>query len=212
MKSSFRKNLPIILWWTAVLSASIYFYHRDLASFFSPNRTAHEQSIKWRLMIHFIAASATLFLGPLQFIPYIRNNFKTYHRTAGKIYIVGSIISALMVFLFMSQYELTGSILSLTLLASIWLFTTCAAFWFALKKNFKMHKQFMIRSYVWAFAFILIRALPILQSATGIFNFIKGDEMRLTVYEWICWIYPLIVTEFLLSWLPSIKKYSISKK
>jgi Na+/melibiose symporter-like transporter len=135
-----------------------------------------------------------------------------WHRLAGKFYIGGSIISALMVFYLLSNYPLPGAVPSLGFLAVIWLFTTMAAFWFALKKNFKLHKEFMIRSYVCSLAFVFIRILPFVNEYTGLFNFIENDEMKWTIYEWICWVYPLLITEFLLSWWPSIIKLRTAGK
>ena len=131
---------------------------------------------------------------------------------AGKFYIGGSIVSALMVFYLLSNYPLPGSILSLGLLAVIWLFTTITAFWFAVKKNFKLHKQFMIRSYVCGFAFVFIRLLPLINEYTGLFNFMKDEEVQFTVYEWICWVYPIMMTELILVWWPSISKFRSPKK
>jgi len=59
---------------------------------------ARRNSEEWWLMAHFFGASCTLFLGPLQFWSFFRSRFKKWHRLAGKVYIGGSILSALMVF------------------------------------------------------------------------------------------------------------------
>jgi uncharacterized membrane protein YozB (DUF420 family) len=116
-----------------------------------------------------------------------------------------------MVFYLLSNYSLPGAVPSLGFLAVIWLFTTVAAFWFATKKNFKLHREFMIRSYVCSLAFVFIRILPYVNEYTGLFNFITDGEMQGTVYEWICWVYPLVLTEFLLTWWPSIVRVQAAK-
>ncbi len=208
MLQVFIKKILIIVFWTALLLLSSYFYFINITPYFSskplPPRIAAE---KWWLVVHFSGAALTLFLGPLQFWPYFRNRYRKWHRVLGKLYIAGSIVSALMVFYLLSNYPLVGSIPSLGFLAIIWLFCTIAAFWLAIKKNFKAHKQFMIRSYVCGLAFLFIRLLPYINQYTGIFNFIKDEEMRGTVYEWICWVYPLMFTEFILVWWPTVKKH-----
>jgi hypothetical protein len=210
MKNSFLKKFLTILLWILIFLLSSYFYFNTVPDYFIGSLdTRHEQE-KWWLIAHFGGATCTLFLGPLQFWPYFRNHFRRWHRIAGKFYIGGSIISALMVFYLLSNYPLPGSVPSLGLLAIIWIFTTVGAFWFAVNKNFKLHKQFMIRSYICGFAFVFIRLLPIINSYTGIFDFIKGEELQGTVYEWICWVYPLMVTEFFLIWWPSIVKHRTS--
>ena len=196
-----------ILFWIIILCVSLFFYFGDVPKYFGGNIGARKETERWWLIVHFTGAACTLVLGPLQFWPYFRNHFRKWHRLAGKFYIGGSLISASMVFYLLSNYPLPGSVPSLGLLAVIWIFTTIAAFWFAIKKNFKLHKQFMIRSYVCGLAFVFIRVLPILNSYIGIFDFIKDEEMQGTVYEWICWVYPLMITEFILVWWPSVSKY-----
>lgn len=202
----------MIFFWIVVLLLSAYFFFTSVPDYFKGSLDQRREQEKWWLVAHFGGAACTLFLGPLQFWPYFRNRFRKWHRVAGKFYIGGSIVSALMVFYLLSNYPLPGSVPSLGLLAVIWLFTTIVAFWLAVRKNFKLHKQFMIRSYVCGFAFVFIRLLPIINSYSGIFDFIKGGELQSTVYEWICWVYPLMMTEFLLIWWPSVSNLKASKK
>ncbi|HEY3430829.1 MAG TPA: DUF2306 domain-containing protein [Cyclobacteriaceae bacterium] len=203
MQATARKSLTILFWTILILIGSA-FYFENMGDYFTGELSPRKAAERWWLVVHFLGAGCTLFLGPLQFIPAFRNRFKKWHRIAGKFYIGGSILSALMVPYLLSNYPLPGSILSLGLLAVIWLFTTCAAFWFALKKDFKQHRHFMIRSYVCGLAFVFIRILPIINEYTGIFNFMQDEDMIFTIYEWICWIYPLMLTEFFLVWWPSI--------
>lgn len=205
MKFPSIQKIATILFWILVFLVSINFYVTNVYPYIEGNLTPRLEAEKWWLMLHFTCAGCTLFLGPLQFIPYIRNNYKRWHRMAGKIYIIGSVVSALTVFVLLSNYTLPGAVPSLGFLAIIWLFTTIAAYWFAVKKNFKYHRHFMIRAYVCGLAFVFIRIMPILNEYTGVFDFIKDDEMRFTVYEWVCWVYPLLFTEFLLVWWPSLR-------
>jgi len=206
MRETFIRKISIILFWSIFFTISVYFYFADVLPYFNIQPNEKIGNRDWVKIVHFIAAACTLFLGPFQFWPFIRNRFKKWHRIAGKVFIGGSIVSALMVFYLLSDYRLPGVVPSLGFLAVIWLFTTVAAFWFATKKNFKLHKQFMIRSYVCALAFVFIRILPYINEFTGIFNFIESKDLRATVYEWVCWVYPLMITEFLLIWWPSIEK------
>jgi hypothetical protein len=206
MKTQFTRKLLTVLFWIAVMCISSYFFILNVSPYFSGTLTPRLAAEKWWLVVHFSGAACTLFLGPLQFWSYLRNKFRRWHRLAGKLYIGGSVVSALMVFYLLTNYSLPGAIPSLGFLAVIWLFTTLAAFWFAVHKNFKLHKEFMIRSYVCSLAFIFIRLLPFLDEYTGLFSFIKNEETRWTIYEWVCWVYPLIITEFILSWRTSILK------
>ncbi len=201
-----------IVFWMTVLVVSILFYLNSVVPYFNGTLGPRQEAGKWWFIVHFSGATCTLILGPLQFWSYFRNRFRRWHRLAGKFYIGGSVISALMVFYLLSNYPLPGSVPSLGLLAIIWLFTTIIAFWFALKKNFKLHRQFMIRFYGGGFAFFFIRLFPLINEFTGLFNFIENEEVQFTVYEWMCWVYPLMLTEFLLVWWPSVSAMRASNR
>ncbi|MEQ8303508.1 MAG: DUF2306 domain-containing protein [Cyclobacteriaceae bacterium] len=194
--------LALIL--TIVVVFSTNYYIRDTSFYLFGDDTELSEirlQYKWWIIAHFSFAAFVLFLGPLQFIPKIRNRYIKFHRAAGKLYIVGSIISAITVYVLLATtYTLPGAIPSLGLLAAIWLFTTIAAYRFIRKKNIRRHQEFMIRSYVCGLAFVFIRLLPEVNSVVGIFNFIEDEHMRRTVYEWVCWVYPLMIVEFWLVW------------
>ena len=199
-----------LLFWSIVLAISAYYYFGDIGKyiFYNPKQIGEiKLPYKWWLVGHFAAASCTLFLGPLQFIPVIRRKYIRFHRISGKLYIIGSLISAFTVFILLATtYSLPGAIPSLGLLSIIWIFTTIMAYISIRHHHVKQHEQFMIRSYVCGFAFVFIRLLPEINSMTGIFNFIENETMRATAYEWICWVYPLIITEFFLTWKPQLEK------
>lgn len=194
-----------LTFWVSLIGVSIYFFWDNVSVYFNGDLEPRKNEEKWWLIIHFSSAAFSLFLGPLQFWTYFRNRYRKWHRIAGKIFIGGSLVSAITVFYLLNNYPLPGSIPSLGFLAIIWIFFTLAGFWFAMNKNFHLHKQFMIRSYVCGLAFIFIRLLPYFNQYTGIFNYIKDEEMQGTVYEWICWVYPIVITEFILIWWPSVK-------
>ncbi len=202
IKKSNRIWLITILF--VVLVVSAYFYLRDSQIYISGDQSEFSEirkRFKWWIIAHFGFAAFTLFLGPFQFVPYIRNRFINFHRWAGKAFIIGSIISACTVYVLLATtYTLPGAIPSLGLLATIWLFTTIAAYFAIKKKNIKRHQEFMVRSYVCGLAFVFIRLLPEINSVTGIFDFIEDDIMRRTVYEWVCWVYPLVIIEFWFVW------------
>jgi len=205
-----KNSWAIILVLIGVVFFSVYYYQRD-TSFYLFGDISELSDIRrrfrWWIIAHFGFAAFTLFIGPLQFVPQIRSKFPKVHRWAGRFYIVGSIISAVTVYVLLATtYTLPGAILSLGLLAAIWLFTTIAAYRLIRKGNIVLHKEFMLRSYVCGLAFVFIRLLPEINDVTGVFNFIEDDVMRRTVYEWICWVYPLMMIEFWLVWRKQLIK------
>lgn len=204
------KNIWLILILIITITVSANYYLRDTSFYLSGDLSELSevrQKYLWFTITHFSFAALTLFIGPLQFLPVIRKKFIRLHRSLGKFYIVGSILSALTVFVLLATvYTLPGAIPSLGFLAIIWLYTTVAAYIFIRKGKIERHKEFMLRSYVCGLAFVFIRLLPEVNDATGIFNFIEDETMRRTVYEWICWVYPLMIIEFWIVWRKQLMK------
>ncbi len=122
---------------------------------------------------HFTARILYLFLGPLQFIPYIRNRFIKFHRFSGKLYIIGSLTSAITVFILLATtYSLPGAIPSLGFLAIIWIFTTLMAYHTAsVKSKCKASQTIYDSELCLRFAFVFIRLLPEINYLTGKLQF-----------------------------------------
>ena len=79
-------------------------------------------------------------------------------------------------------------------LAVAWLTTTGLAFLAIKRSLIAEHKEWMIRSYVVTFAFVLFR---IGYTALGALK-IGTTEQQLSVMAWSCWAVPLLVTELIL--------------
>ena len=204
-----NKYLKIVLWFI-VFALSGWFYFESVEPYFSDDLAPRKVAIKPWLVTHFIGAFCTLFLGPFQFWPGFRKKYLSLHRTMGKIFIVGSLLGASTVFyLLFNGYTLTGGIPSLFVLAILWIFMTVAA-WVCIRKgDIVNHKNFMIRSYVLGLAFIFIRVFNRLDEfGYNLFPFIEDGFMRYTLYEWMCWIYPLVITEMILVWFPAVRNKS----
>ncbi|MBL0009028.1 MAG: DUF2306 domain-containing protein [Saprospiraceae bacterium] len=106
MKTNFYKKMLTIVFWMTVLVVSILFYLNSVVPYFNGTLGPRQEAGKWWFIVHFSGATCTLILGPLQFWSYFRNRFRRWHRLAGKFYIGGSVISALMV-LFALQLSVT---------------------------------------------------------------------------------------------------------
>jgi hypothetical protein len=53
--------------------------------------------------------------------------------------------------------------------------------------------------------FVYLRLFDKIDHNTGALSFITNNETRITVIDWT-WIFPFLITEFLIQWHPSIKK------
>jgi uncharacterized membrane protein len=204
------------IFWLSIIGLSVYFY---IQTFLDYNEGYTPENFKrsffdgkiW-FIGHIAGASAALLLGPFQFWNRLRNNYPTYHRTAGKIFIIGSLIAAVCAFRLNLMYDCKPCRISLGILSVIWLFTTAAAWWAIKRKNIIAHRQFMVRSYTAALAFVFIRIFPLL-GYKKVFPFLDTQMERRTTAEWLCWVVPLLIVELYMVWWPVLtKKKSISNR
>jgi uncharacterized membrane protein len=201
------KRISKISGWTLLILLSLYFYLESVAPYFFRILEPRKLAIEPWLIAHFSGAFCVLFIGPIQLWPRFRKKYPSTHRTLGKVYIAGSLLGASTVFyLLFNGYPLPGGIPSLFVLAMLWMFVTLAA-WVCIRKgDIDNHRRFMIRSYVFGLAFVLIRVFNRLDAfGFPAFPFIEDEMMRYTLYEWICWVYPLVITEMVLVWWPAVK-------
>jgi uncharacterized membrane protein YozB (DUF420 family) len=125
------------------------------------------------------------------------------HRTLGKIYIIGSIVSVLCLIRIFPKIGWAAPVLSQIVVTTLWLLSTLAAWWTIKRKNVKAHRQFMARSYLFAFYFVAVRMIDYL--GVGFFGFSKEDNVYLANSDWFTWVVPFIILEMYQSWWPVAK-------
>ena len=117
----------------------------------------------------------------------------TWHRRMGMVYITAVATGSLGGFYMAFNTDfgwLFGA--SLVGLATAWVTTTAMAF-LAIKRSLvEQHKEWMIRSYVMTFAFVVFRVLQPLLGNVG-----TATE-QLAAAGWLCWTIPLMTTEVVL--------------
>lgn len=203
------KKTLVVLLWTVVIILSGYFYYGDAIAYFFGYRNPRFgetlfQNQLW-FAVHIAGATCSLFLGPIQFWKTVRIKYARFHRIAGKIYIIGSLVAAVCAFRLALIFDCVGCRYSLIPLSVLFFVTTSLA-WYAIKqRNIIAHKQFMVRSYVCALAFVFVRLYQVLP-LDFIFQPIVSDEVFAVVLEWTFSILPLIVVEIFMIWIPSLGK------
>ena len=195
------------MFWLTIIGFSLYFYvytFIDYSNGFIPEnfKRGFLDSKIW-FIGHILGASAALLLGPLQFWNGFRNKYLSYHRAAGKIFIIGSLIGAVSAFRLNLMYDCRPCRISLGILSILWLLTTAIAWWAIKRKNIKAHRQFMVRSYTASLAFVFIRLFPLV-GYKNIFPFLETQMERRTAAEWLCWVVPFIIVEVYLIWWPTL--------
>jgi uncharacterized membrane protein len=200
-----RKLLNKIFWFAIIMLSAYYLYRGIKFRFFTEGNL--ETKATW-YYFHLVTAIAPLVLGPFQFWTWLRTNHTTLHRTIGKIYIIGALLGGLTAFYLGLTIDLEGSIVSLLLLSTTWLFMTICA-WISIKRrNIIAHRLFMIRSYGLGLVFVFLRLIGDIPQ-DKLFYFIDSQEIRDSTLEWVSWVIPLLTIELIFSWIPSInKKYN----
>jgi hypothetical protein len=155
--------------------------------------------MKWPLIGHISGGLLALVLGPFQFWVGFRNRYLHVHRWMGRLYVAGIFVGS------MSSITLaltTGMAihwtwaLSLLVLAFAWICTTGMAFRFVLLNRISLHKEWMVRSYVVTFAFVLFRWLNSTPYFVEMGNFIERGPTMI----WVSWVMPLFIAELVLQW------------
>ncbi|CAG9608731.1 DUF2306 domain-containing protein [Pseudoneobacillus rhizosphaerae] len=192
-------GLVIFLAFGLAISAIIRYLLLDPAS---TNKTLIEQGMElydfhyqpWNivLLFHIVTASLAIVIGPFQFFKKIRIKRKNLHRNLGKIYITTILISGI-TGVYLSFYAFGGIIskIGFFTLSIAWLYTTYLAYRHVRNKQFKLHENWMYRSYAVTFVAITFR----FWSAVIGYSF-DNFQLGYTVAIWVSLIGNLVVMEF----------------
>jgi hypothetical protein len=194
-KIAFEKTdiLPIFIWvfvifitWTFMHSANDYLK-------LTKEALGKYYNFKWILIAHITTGGGALILGIIQFWKKLRVYSWKLHRIVGFLYLLSIIVSSFcaMILAFTTAKVLSLSYaFSLQIWASVWISTTALAYYFIVKKKFKLHEEWMIRSYIVTMAFVI----------SGLilkFPFMKF--LDLPSFFWFGWAIPLYIYEIIRS-------------
>ncbi len=104
-----------------------------------------------------------------------------------------------------------GFRLAFYLLFGFWFFCTAAAWWAIRRRNIKAHRQFMVRSYTAALAFVFIRIFSLL-GYDRFFPFLDTLTEKRITGEWLCWVVPFLIIEIYMVWWPVLSLKQIPAK
>lgn len=144
------------------------------------------------LMLHISGGIVAILTGPVQLWLGLADRGMTWHRRMGMAYIAAVGVGAVGAYYMAFNTDfgwLFGT--SLASLATAWVTTTAMAFLAIKKSLIEQHKEWMIRSYVLTFAFVIFRVLqPMLHVGT--------ITEQLAAAGWLSWTIPLLTTEVVL--------------
>lgn len=163
---------------------------------------------QWRIafFIHVYASLWVLLAGFTQFSKWIQRNNRRLHRTMGYIYATNVLLITGPAGLLMGFYANGGitSRIAFVMLAALWIFFTAMALVKARQKDFKAHRNYMIRSYALTLSALTLRAWK--YALSNSFELPPMDLYRSVA--WLGWIPNLIFAE----WLIRRNKKKTSKK
>jgi len=147
------------------------------------------------LFAHVVAGILALLIGPIQFWPGLKQDHPTLHRVLGITYVSSTGVGAVAAY-YLAFHTDFGWMFSMGLasMATAWLISTALATVAIYKKLIPQHREWMIRSYVITFGFVIFRLSTDMLDMLGVGTFSE----RLVLASWICWSVPLLLIETLL--------------
>lgn len=153
---------------------------------------------RWFLIAHITAGGGSLLLGLPQFSNRLLKSSPKVHRTIGILYLLAVLVSSVcaVVLAYTTAYAVNWAYaFSAQVWSSIWIVSTFIAYRSALIKKFKLHKEWMTRSYIVTVAFLvsgLALKLPVVQQL-GSFEDISPSLF------WMGWSVPLFIYQVVLA-------------
>lgn len=153
---------------------------------------------EWRVAFftHVFTSILVLVAGFTQFSKKFLKQQPKLHRTVGYVYVINILMVTGPSGLLMSFYA-NGGVSSQTafvLLSVLWMGFTAMALYKAIKKDFKAHRIFMIRSFALTLSAITLRCWKVL-----LVNFTDIQPMdRYRIIAWLGWTLNLIIAEWII--------------
>ena len=152
------------------------------------------------LYVHMLGGTIMLFFGAINlYIGATRRHFR-YHKLVGRTYLIGGSLGAIVALIIALGPAhksdvapmLTNTNISISVLGIAWLAAAGMAYRAVRNKRYDSHRDWMIRSYVLAWAFVFCRLASRVPTVADL-----GEGQA---FIWLSWIGPLIACEIALQW------------
>jgi uncharacterized membrane protein len=188
-----RLLLPL-LFGTAVLTSAYGWWLVALPLF--AGRVGAHADHAWPLYLHAIGGTLMLLCGSAAlFIGWTRRGF-AFHRLFGATYLLGGAAASIAAIglNLVNPHDDLGTALATGTLAAAWLLAAAMAFRAIRNRRIDTHREWMIRSYVLTWSFVLCRMV---QQGDWIAALGPGAASHVI---WTTWIVPLFACELALQW------------
>ncbi len=163
-----RKNVG---WGVMSALALFVFFALDVPLVLNPHHPLRPYfiSVRWALFPHGLMGGIAILAGPLQFSSRLRRKYPEFHRILGRVYVGCVLLAAplgIMITIIGPKNRLFTT--GVAVHASLWFMTTLMAFLTIRNRHISQHRQWMIRSYILTFSFVITRVLGPVWGAMGI--------------------------------------------
>jgi hypothetical protein len=189
---------PIFIWLLVIFITWTFMHGADHFLELTPEALGKYYDYKWILIAHITAGGGALILGIVQFWKKLRIYSWKMHRIIGFLYLLAVALSSFcaVVLAFTTAYKLNlAYAFSLQIWVSVWISATALAYFFAIKKKFKLHQEWMTRSYITTLAFVITGLI----FKTTYFQRLGNFEDTASSLYWFGWAVPLYIYEILRS-------------
>jgi hypothetical protein len=196
MDAGLLLTLAFFIWLMASITMAYIPYNTDVGFLRIKQQYIHIDQWRIAFFIHVYASIWVLFAGFTQFSKRIQRDRPRLHRTMGYIYVTDVLLITGPAGLLMGFYANGGitSRIAFVTLALLWIFCTAMALIKARQKDFKAHRQFMIRSYALTLSALTLRLWK--YAITNSFELPPMDVYRSVA--WLGWVPNIIIAEFLI--------------
>ncbi|MVT06723.1 DUF2306 domain-containing protein [Chitinophaga tropicalis] len=192
-------SVPQVVFWLIIFGLTRSFMS-DADHFLelTPEALGKYFPLRWVLIAHITGGGGALILGPMQFWSRFRARYIKLHRWVGIGYLLTILLSSVcaMILSFTTAYDVNWAYaFSLQVWVSVWIISTVIAYRAALQGKFKLHREWMTRSYIVTVAFIISGLTLKYLLKTG-FGTLEDTSPSLI---WMGWSVPLFAYEVILS-------------
>jgi hypothetical protein len=181
------------LLWAAGLTTAVVFVMTVWPTLTAEVRPQHEGHWGW-VLLHALTGTVMLITGPLNLYVGQTRRWFEWHRHIGCSYIGAGYTATLAALAvnWQTPHDRVSDALSTSLLALAWMFTTSMGWRTGAQKRFVDHRDWMIRSYVLTWSFVLCRLVQRSDAQAWLGE--DGDG----AIVWLTWLAPLAICEAVL--------------
>ncbi|KAF2519689.1 DUF2306 domain-containing protein [Flavobacterium salilacus subsp. salilacus] len=190
--------VPVLIWITILFLTWLFMHGADHFLKLTPEALGKYFNLKWFLIAHITAGGGALVLGLVQFWRKLRNYSWKLHRIIGFLYLLAILVSSTcaVILAFTTAYEVNRTYaFSLQIWVSVWISAAFIAYYAAIKKKFKLHEEWMVRSYIVTLAFIISGLSLKLKFIQDLGSF---EDISPSLF-WMGWAVPLYIYQVILS-------------